>query len=45
MAVTDDPKKGERIADAMVQAFISSGKLAVNSAHIVRLDQTGARTM
>ena len=44
VAVTDDPQKGERIAEAMVQAFVTSGKLAVNTARVVRLDQTGART-
>lgn len=44
VAVTDNPQKGERIAEAMVQAFVSSGKLAVNSARVVRLDQTGAKT-
>ena len=44
VAVTDTVEKGQRIAEAMVQAFISSGKLDVNSARVVRLDQTGACT-
>ncbi len=45
MAVTDDPHKGQRIAEAMVQAFESSGGLAVNAASVIRLDQTGATTV
>ena len=45
VAVTDDPQKGERIAAAMVQAFVSSGKLAINSARVVKLDQVGAKTV
>ncbi|BDA43004.1 Homoserine kinase [Coccomyxa sp. Obi] len=45
VAVTDDPQKGQRIAEAMVQAFVSSGKLAVNSARVVKLDQLGAKTV
>lgn len=31
------------MADAMVQAFVSKGKLEVNSARVSRLDQEGAR--
>lgn len=45
VAVVSDPTVGERVADAMVTAFTSKGKLEVNSAHVSRLDQEGARTV
>ncbi|CAL5221110.1 g3243 [Coccomyxa viridis] len=41
VAVTDGKEQGERIAQAMVQAFRESGPLEVNSARVVKLDQTG----
>lgn len=43
MAVVASPSDGERVADAMVEAFVSKGKLEVNSARVSRLDQEGAR--
>ena len=45
MAVTDDPVKGQRIAEAMADAFISSGKLEVNTLRVARLDSRGAVTL
>ena len=45
MAVTDGQQQGERIAQAMVQAFRQSGPLEVNSARVVRLDHEGARSI
>ena len=43
MAIVSDPEVGERVKAAMVAAFKSAGKLEVNSAAIVRLDNEGAR--
>ena len=45
MAVTDDAQKGQRIAEAMVKAFQREGKLEVNTARVIRLNQTGATTV
>lgn len=43
VAVVDDPAVGQRVAEAMVQAFTAVGGLEVNTARVVRLDQAGAR--
>jgi homoserine kinase len=43
VAIVSDPEVGERVKAAMVAAFKSAGKLEVNSAAIVRLDNKGAR--
>ena len=43
--MTDDPHKGQRIAEAMADAFISSGKLEVNTLRVARLDSRGAVTL
>ena len=43
VAIVSDPEVGERVKAAMVAAFKSAGKLEVNSAAIVRLDNEGAR--
>lgn len=45
VAVVADAAVGERVADAMVTAFTKEGKLEVNSAHVSRLCQRGARTV
>ena len=45
VAVVSDHSVGERVADAMVNAFISEGKLEINSARVAQLDQRGARTI
>ena len=45
MAVTDGKEQGERIAEAMVQAFRESGPLEVNSARVVKLDHAGAKSV
>ena len=45
MAIVNDPKVGEAVAEAMVQAFRQEGKLEVNSARVVRLDKQGARVL
>ncbi len=45
VAVVSSPSEGERVAEAMVQAFIKDGKLEVNSARVSLLDQEGARTV
>ena len=45
VAVTDDAQKGQRIAEAMVRAFQREGKLEVNTARVIRLNQTGATTV
>ncbi len=45
VAVVDNPKLGQTVAEAMVKAFEQEGKLEVNSARVVRLDQQGARTI
>ena len=45
VAVTDGRQQGERIAEAMVHAFRESGPLEVNSARVVKLDQTGAKSL
>ena len=45
VAVTDGKEQGERIAEAMVQAFRESGPLEVNSARVVKLDHAGAKSV
>ncbi len=45
VAVVDNPQLGQTVAEAMVKAFEQEGKLEVNSARVVRLDQQGARTL
>ena len=45
VAVVDNPQLGQTVAEAMVKAFEQEGKLEVNSARVVRLDQQGARTI
>lgn len=45
VAVTDGKEQGERIAEAMVLAFQQKGPLEVNSARVVRLDHTGAKSV
>lgn len=45
MAVVKSASDGERVADAMVQAFVKEGKLEVNSARVSLLDQEGARVV
>ena len=45
VAVVKSPSDGERVADAMVQAFVKEGKLEVNSARVSLLDQEGARVV
>lgn len=45
MAVVDNPALGQQVAEAMVKAFVQDGKLEVNSARIVKLDQQGARVL
>lgn len=37
------PQVGERVKEAMVAAFRTAGKLEVNSAKVVRLDNEGAK--
>ena len=43
--MTNGQQQGERIAEAMVRAFRESGPLEVNSARVVKLDQTGAKSV
>ncbi len=43
VAVVNDPALGERVAAAMAEAFVTHGRLAVNSVRAARLDQEGAR--
>jgi homoserine kinase len=43
VAVVSDPEVGERVKEAMVEAFKSKGGLQVNSAKVVKLDSVGAR--
>lgn len=43
VAVVPNPEVGERVKEAMMKAFREDGKLEVNSAEIVRLDNEGAR--
>lgn len=45
VAVVNDPKVGEAVANAMVQAFQQEGKLEVNSVRVARLDKLGARVL
>ena len=45
VAVVSDQVVGERVAKAMSEAFVSEGKLEVNSARVALLDQAGARTL
>lgn len=45
VAVVDNPQLGQTVAEAMVKAFEQEGKIEVNSARVVRLDQQGARTL
>ncbi|PNH06234.1 Homoserine kinase [Tetrabaena socialis] len=43
VAIVDDPVVGARVAEAMAAAFRSAGKLEVNTAQVVQLDQEGAK--
>lgn len=43
VAVVGDPEVGERVKEAMVEAFKSRGGLQVNSAKVLKLDSVGAR--
>lgn len=45
VAVVDNPSLGQTVAEAMVKAFEQEGKLEVNSARVVKLDQQGARVL
>lgn len=45
VAVVDNPQLGQQVAEAMVKAFVQEGKLEVNSARVVKLDQQGARVL
>ena len=45
VAVVADQESGERVKEAMVSAFKSSGGLEINSASIVKLDNVGARVL
>ena len=45
VAVVDNQKLGQTVAEAMVRAFEEEGKLEVNSARVVKLDQQGARVI
>ena len=41
VAVVGCPEDGQRVAQAMQDAFIHSGKLQVNSMHVTELDRVG----
>ena len=41
VAVVGCPEEGQRVAQAMQDAFIHSGKLQVNSIHVTELDRQG----
>lgn len=45
VAVVDNPGLGQQVAEAMVKAFVQHGRLEVNSARVVKLDQQGARVL
>jgi len=45
VAVVSDPQLGQKVADAMADAFVKEGKLEVNSARIAKLDQEGVRVV
>ena len=45
VAVVSDPEVGERVKAAMVAAFQTAGRLQVNSAAVLKLDNVGARVV
>lgn len=45
VAIVSDPEVGARVKEAMIKAFNSVGKLEVNSADVLKLDNVGARVV